>query len=709
MNISKKINRVFIALVLAIGIFAVKTTVNAEETKVTTPDEFKDCIRTAGATCVLDADIESAANYAPANNITIKLNNHRLFRTGTVLTIYTSGGNVNIVGPGVLESTNNNNGGVIVVYGSTKDEANFSTLNISENVEIKNPIGWGIYIQNQVVTDSETNKKSYPCYGATINLTDSKVDAANGVTILGNFQDIDAKNPPVINLKNSIIDVDGTGLYAAGFGLYNVIDSKISGKSDALGIKSGTVTVKNSELTSDGEYISDVEGNNNGINKSGSVVQIELNDGYADHIKLYLEDSKIISEEAHAFYQYLANENTSLSEVKELKIKNCEVYSKQNNFKVTDNFTMTKFIEGGKFTSKPELKYISDGYTAYNVGSMYVVSKTEKIEGKNIVLKIGESAKMHSNTPDFVGYNLFIPVDVFDSFGDDEEAFKNYIDKLNSVATIDEKTGTVTAKKAGSVSYELHLTDFSDMDNVPSALVTIVVLEDAKVANEDSDLELSKDDEKVAVAVVNEEVASMVTDALEVEDEKDLTDLQKAIVESVLAGKTVSAEIKTDKVESKDLPKDIIEKLESKDTGEIAAYFDISIAIYADGEKIGELTDLNQKVKISLVIPELPKLESNKTRNYSILRYHDGKVDVLKATDNGDGTISFESDKYSTYALTYKDSVKAEETKPADKAEATKELDDTPNTGKTIALVGLALMSLSIGTTLVIKKNKKLI
>ncbi len=53
-------------------------------------------------------------------------------------------------------------------------------------------------------------------------------------------------------------------------------------------------------------------------------------------------------------------------------------------------------------------------------------------------------------------------------------------------------------------------------------------------------------------------------------------------------------------------------------------------------------------------------LEKNKEdvyREYYVLRYHNGEVSVIKTLTDDNKTIHFESDKFSSYALVYQDTV----------------------------------------------------
>lgn len=79
-------------------------------------------------------------------------------------------------------------------------------------------------------------------------------------------------------------------------------------------------------------------------------------------------------------------------------------------------------------------------------------------------------------------------------------------------------------------------------------------------------------------------------------------------------------------------------------------YLDIQVRLTVDDSKIGNLLKLQNKINITIAIPDDMKVEDGK---YVVLRNHNGKVDVLETKRNGDGTVSFETDRFSTYALAY--------------------------------------------------------
>ena len=95
-----------------------------------------------------------------------------------------------------------------------------------------------------------------------------------------------------------------------------------------------------------------------------------------------------------------------------------------------------------------------------------------------------------------------------------------------------------------------------------------------------------------------------------------------------------------------------------------------------------------------LLPDELQKVEKEYSRNYYILRYHDGEVEKLDATLSDDGTyLEFESDKFSIFSLVYEDTLIVE----------------NPNTSdfisKYILLGVLAVISMVVSGLMIIRKK----
>ena len=91
----------------------------------------------------------------------------------------------------------------------------------------------------------------------------------------------------------------------------------------------------------------------------------------------------------------------------------------------------------------------------------------------------------------------------------------------------------------------------------------------------------------------------------------------------------------------------------------IASYFDISVLVKnaANGNVVGNLTKLTDKIKFTVAIPsDLTKVKTGMERNFYVIREHNGVATVLPTKLSKDGkSLTFETDKFSTYALAYSD------------------------------------------------------
>lgn len=139
----------------------------------------------------------------------------------------------------------------------------------------------------------------------------------------------------------------------------------------------------------------------------------------------------------------------------------------------------------------------------------------------------------------------------------------------------------------------------------------------------------------------------------EVAEKIELTEAeQKAIengaeLEVILTFKENGTTANTE--EQKAIEKELADK-------KIGTYLEIGLS-----KKVGAFETVVSETTGAVAITfELPKelINENVKRTYSVMRYHDGKVDVLDAKyDAEKGTITFETDKFSTYAVVYEDVV----------------------------------------------------
>ena len=147
----------------------------------------------------------------------------------------------------------------------------------------------------------------------------------------------------------------------------------------------------------------------------------------------------------------------------------------------------------------------------------------------------------------------------------------------------------------------------------------------------------------------------------------------------------VTVSLVSEEVEATEEEKAEFEK--SLEDGNIAGYVEIDIKV-SNGEESYNITELTKEIKLAVLLPKMPELASGYTRNYYILREHNGVVDKIDATLSEDGkSLVFASDKFSKYAIVYVDS-KVEEQQPT-------ETEPNPNTyDASMSYMGLALLSL---------------
>ena len=139
-----------------------------------------------------------------------------------------------------------------------------------------------------------------------------------------------------------------------------------------------------------GKDTTPTEGYNNGVNSSGTAIQIESNNGYAGNIELDIKSGTIKSKNSSVIYEYVGKGDTT--QVKSISISGGNFVSETDKkvFLLSNNFKTThpSFISGGTYSSNPS-DYLKTGYSANNEDNKYIVSKSamavfgEKIDNSN--------------------------------------------------------------------------------------------------------------------------------------------------------------------------------------------------------------------------------------------------------------------------------------------------------------------------------------
>ena len=166
---------------------------------------------------------------------------------------------------------------------------------------------------------------------------------------------------------------------------------------------------------------------------------------------------------------------------------------------------------------------------------------------------------------------------------------------------------------------------------------------------------------------VGEEIASNVKIENSVSDVQNLVEVTEKEQKAIDEGKKLEVQMVVSSQSAvMENHKDDVAKVEAtvSDKGLVkGAIYDISI--YKNIEGVTEKTAVT-KTKVETVISfpledRLVNTDSSVNREYKVVRVHDGGTTVLDATyDASTKSITFKTDKFSTYAICYKDTKKEE-------------------------------------------------
>jgi len=378
----RKIFLLIIMLILVVPISALASDGSLAKIGNNYFDSLTDAIMysKSGDTITLVNDSKVDETLLINKNVKIDLNGHDISAKEMVFKV--QGGALHLTGNGKIYETSPNYG-AIMIYGSTLDsDVDYSVVKIDKGVKLE---GWsGIFI----------NHDSSKAYGILINF-DGVINAVNdtnnntGIGIYANGNIKHNSNYPVVNIgDNAKITSTGNGIYMAGYMEVNVNGGYIQGDESAIGIKSGILNINDGSIVSTGVDKTPSSGNNNGINASGTAIQVESNTGYAGNMKIDINGGFIKSKNSYAFYEYIGKGNNSL--VSSIDISSGQFESSKDNFYVSDSFKSNnqKFIKGGTYTSNPS-EFLDSEYTAaLNDNNLYEVhlatfSQVSKIENNN--------------------------------------------------------------------------------------------------------------------------------------------------------------------------------------------------------------------------------------------------------------------------------------------------------------------------------------
>lgn len=291
------------------------------------------------------------------------------------------------------------------------------------------------------------------------------------------------------------------------------------------------------------------------------------------------------------------------------------------------------------------------------------------------------------------------------------------------VATVDQK-GNVKAVSEGTAIITVYAGAFEEecKVTVTKAETEIIIETDDTLdptTAEDVQAGMTSEDMDTAIKVVSETIEYIKT------IEGNTSSVVNEICTAFEDGKDINTQIVIEQVEENKIASSDVQIVETALTqiqetlqaeeGKIVQYLDINLLITVDGNEVGKLNQLKDTITLSIALPEKLQVEG---RQFYIVRIHGDEVTRLPLTENADGTYSFETDRFSTYALIYVDGAKTEyltesETMTLDPSTSPSEDgtdgDKTPDTSAVMMTSMFAMMTLlSAGIVLVLKKKKEL-
>ncbi len=201
---------------------------------------------------------------------------------------------------------------IVITSSATSTDANYSVLNVGEDVTLKGFYG---------VMIDQYNKHAYGVVvnvdGELIGITDGS-DLGAGLYLNGEAKDSTGEIPEININSTASISADGHGIYAAGYGVWNIMGGMITGDQVGVEIRAGELNISGGTITGNGSPASS-NPNGNGTTAVGPAVAV------AQHttklpVTVNVTGGELVSEYSYALYAGNP-ENNPADDIKNVEIK----------------------------------------------------------------------------------------------------------------------------------------------------------------------------------------------------------------------------------------------------------------------------------------------------------------------------------------------------------------------------------------------------
>lgn len=221
---------------------------------------------------------------------------------------------------------------------------------------------------------------------------------------------------------------------------------------------------------------------------------------------------------------------------------------------------------------------------------------------------------------------------------------------------------------------------------------------------------------KYSYAILPKENDKIGTGSFTVKTTGDVEISRDEVIDLLIENKEITANELSEVAEGKKI--EIVLEVKEAQTNElietntkgykVGKYLDITLYKNIDGtsESIHELT---KKLKISIELPtELINKDKTITRTYFIARSHNGKVDILETNyDEKTNKLTFETDKFSDYAIIYKDKKELKTTVTTSINKSNTKQTTKAKTGDNANIIGLMMLLVSSMFVMVFVRKKE--
>ena len=301
-----------------------------------------------------DIELSSTIEISDGQSIVIDLNGHTI--SAEELPFMIRHGNVEFTGKGTIQETESDGYGAILLKGSETDVADYSVVSVGKDVTLK---GWaGIFVDQLNAKQGKAQ-----AYGVVVNMhgtiivpSESEHAAGLGIYLNGSVKDTEG-NVPVFNIDGASITANSTGIYAAGYGKWNIKDTAISGVDTAIEIRAGVMDIE-SGMFSASAVPTEVSPNGNGTTSSGSAIAVSQ---HTTKLPVIVSISGGTFEGYSTFYESNPQKNSDEDIAKVQLNVTGGVFNAINGGSVAVySEDCTGFISGGKFNIEPNSSYLAE-------------------------------------------------------------------------------------------------------------------------------------------------------------------------------------------------------------------------------------------------------------------------------------------------------------------------------------------------------------